>query len=191
MIENIIISKVRIKLLDVFFSNPTELYHVRGLVRKVDEEINAVRRELANLEKAGMVKKEPRGNRLYYWLNLNYLHYPELLVLFTKHSGLGGQIIKNRNRIGKIVYSVFSGKFVRKLERKEDEVDVFIVGEIVMAELAGLIKAEEERRGQEINYTTMTEEEFIFRKKRNDPFLESILKGSKVMILGDEEELLK
>ena len=191
MIENIIVSKVRIKLLDVFFSNPAELYHVRGLVRKIEEEINAVRRELANLEKAGIVKKEPRGNRLYYWLNSNYLYYPELLVLFTKYSGLGGQIIKNRNRIGRIVYSVFSGKFVKKLERKEDEVDVFLVGDIVMAELAGLIKTEEERRGREINYTTMTEEEFIFRKKRNDPFLESILRGSKVMILGNEEELLK
>lgn len=191
MIENIIVSKVRIKLLDVFFSNPGELYHVRGLVRKIDEEINAVRRELANLEKAGIVKKEPRGNRLYYWLNLSYLYYPELLVLFAKYSRLGGQIVKNRNRIGRIVYCVFSGKFVKRLARKEDEVDVFVVGDVVMAELAGLIKAEEERRGREINYTIMTEEEFVFRKKRNDPFLESILRGSRVMILGNEEELLR
>jgi len=191
MIENIIVSKVRIKLLDVFFSNPGELYHVRGLVRKIEEEINAVRRELANLEKAGIVKKEPRGNRLYYWLNLSYLYYPELLVLFAKYSRLGGQIVKNRNRIGRIVYCVFSGKFVKRLARKEDEVDVFEVGDVVMAELAGLIKAEEERRGREINYTTMTEEEFVFRKKRNDPFLESILRGSRVMILGNEEELLR
>jgi len=191
MIENIIVSKVRIKLLVVFFSNPTELYHVRGLVRKIDEEINAVRRELANLEKAGILKKEPRGNRLYYWLNENYLYYQELLGLFSKYSGLGGQIIKNKNRVGKIVYCVFSDKFIRRRERKEDEVDVFIVGEIVMAELAGLIKEEEEKRGREINYSTMSEEEFVFRKKRNDPFLEGILRASKLMILGDEEELLK
>jgi len=191
MIENIIVSKVRIKLLDVFFSSPAELYHVRGLVRKIEEEINAVRRELANLEKAGIVKKEPRGNRLYYWLNSSYLYYPELLIMFSKYSGLGGQIIKNKNRVGRIVYAVFSGKFVKKQERKEDEVDVFVVGDIVMAELAGLIKAEEEKRGREINYTTMTEEEFTFRKKRNDPFIEGILRGRKVMILGNEEELLK
>ncbi len=161
------------------------------MVRKVDEEINAVRRELANLEKAGVLKKEPRGNRLYYWLNTNYLYFSELLVIFAKYSGLGGQIIKNRNRIGKIVFCVFSSKFVRKEERGEEEVDVLVVGEIVMAELAGLIKAEEEKRGREINYTTMSEEEFVFRKKRNDPFLEVILRASKYMILGDEEELVK
>lgn len=166
------------------------MYHVRGLVRKVNEEINAVRRELANLEKAGLTKKEARGNRLYYWLNNNYVYYPELQEIFAKTAGLGGQILKNKNRIGKITYCVFSRKFVAKEERKEDEVDVFMVGDIVMAELTGLVKTEEEKRGQEINYSTMTEEEFIFRKKRNDPFLEGILKKSKVMIIGREEELL-
>jgi hypothetical protein len=54
-----------------------------------------------------------------------------------------------------------------------------------------LIKEEEKKRGREINYSTMSEEEFVFRKKRNDPFLEGILRASKLMILGDEEELLK
>lgn len=191
MLENIIVSKVRVKLLEIFFTEPAEMYHVRGLVRKAGEEINAVRRELANLEKAGILKKEQRGNRIYYWLNLNYIYYPELISVFAKEAGLGSQIIKHKNRIGKISYCVFSGKFVRKTERKEDEVDVLLVGEIVMAELAGLVKAEEERRGREINYTTMSDEEFSFRKRRKDPFLLGILSKSKVMIIGDEEELLK
>jgi len=46
------------------------------------------------------------------------------------------------------------------------------------------------RLGTEINYTAMTEEEFKFRKQRNDPFLVAILSGSRVMIIGDEEGLL-
>lgn len=191
MLKDIVISKVRVKLLDLFFGNPTELYHVRDLVRKIDEEINAVRRELQHLEEAGILKKEPRGNRLYYWLNSNYSLHHELLVMVAKETGLGEQIIKNRNRIGRIAYCVFSDKFLRKMERREGEVDILIVGAIVMVELASLIKGEEEKRGREVNYTVMTEEEFEFRKKRRDPFLLGILTSAKVMIIGDEAELIK
>lgn len=191
MLEDIIVSKVRVKLLCLFFSNPTEIYHVRGLVRKISEEINAVRRELLHLETAGLLKKEPRGNRLYYWVNPNYLLYPELLMLIAKEAGLGEQIIKSKNRIGRIEFCVFSSKFVRRAERKEDEVDILVVGSVVMAELSVLVKTEEEKRGREINYTVMSNEEFDFRKKRRDPFLLGILYSGKVMIIGNEEELLK
>lgn len=191
MLKDIVVSKVRVKLLDLFYSSPAEIYHVRDLVRKIEEEINAVRRELEHLEKIGVLKKEPRGNRLYYWLNTNYVLFHELLTIVSKETGLGDQIIKNRNRIGKISFCVFSDKFVRKIDRKEDEVDILVVGNIVMVELSSLIKAEEEKRGREINYTVMTEEEFGFRKKRRDPFLLGILTGAKVMIVGDELELVK
>lgn len=191
MLKDIIISRVRVKLLQLFFTNPSELYHVRELVRRTGEEINAVRRELANLEITGLLKKEPRANRLYYWLNQNYLLYHELLAMVAKETNLGEQIIKNRNRLGRIVFCVFSGKFVRRMERKESEVDILVVGNIVMAEMAALIKVEEEKRGKEINYTVMTEDEFNFRKRRRDPFLLGILGHSKVMIIGDEEDLLK
>ncbi len=190
MLKDIVVSKVRVKLLDLFFKNPAELYHVRDLVRRTEEEINAVRRELQHLEEAGILKKEPRGNRLYYWLNSNYSLYHELLVIVSKETGLGAEIIKNRNRIGKITFCVFSDKFVRKQERKEDEVDILTVGEVVMVELGALVKAEEEKRGKEINYTVMTEEEFLFRKKKRDPFILSVLLGSRVMLYGDEESML-
>ncbi len=191
MLKDIVVSKVRVKLLDLFFGNPTELYHVRDLVRKTSEEINAVRRELLHLESAGILKKEPRGNRLYYWINPGYGLYHELLIIVAKETGLGEQIIKNKNRIGKVTFCVFSDKFVRKMERKEDEVDILVVGNTVMVELASLVKSEEEKRGKEINYTIMTDEEFEFRKKRRDPFLLGILADAKVMIIGDEVELVK
>jgi DNA-binding transcriptional ArsR family regulator len=190
MLEDLVISKVRVKLLCLFFSNLPEMYHVRDLVRRTGEEINAVRRELANLEKAGLLKKEPRGNRLYYWVNSGYPLLGEILAIVAKESGLGEEIIKNKNRLGKISYAVFSSQFVRRTERRPDEVDILIVGNIVLAELSALIKKEEERRGQEINYTAMTNEEFEFRRKRRDPFLLGILNDSKVMVVGDEVELV-
>lgn len=189
MLKDLIVSKVRVKLLDLFFANPQELYHVREIVRRISEEINAVRRELTHLENCGLLKKEPRGNRIYYWINKNYPLYVDLLTIVSKETGLGEEIIKNKNRIGKVSFCLFSRKFVERRERKEDEVDILVVGDIVMAELAALIKKEEERRGKEINYTVMSNEEFNFRKRRRDPFLLGILESGKIMIIGDEEEL--
>ena len=188
---DIITSKVRIKLLELFFGNPNEMYHVRGIVREVKEEINAVRRELTRLEQAGIIKKEPRGNRVYYWVRNDYPMYGDILALVAKTTGLGAEILANRNKIGKLNHIMFNGKFARYKERKkDDEVDILIVGDVVLPELATLIRVEESKRGREINYTVMSRDEFDFRKKRRDPFLLGILSGSRVMIVGDEDTLV-
>lgn len=190
-LSDIITSKVRIKIIELFLSNVTEMYHVRGIVREIDEEINAVRRELDRLEKAGILRKEARGNRIYYWANSDYPYFGELIALVAKNKGLGSDIIENRRKIGKLTYVMFSGKFVRrKQRRREDDVDVLVVGEVVLPELAALIRKEESKRNREINYTVMGKEELDFRKKRKDPFLGGILAASRVMIIGDEDDLV-
>src|SRR5579859_3878825 len=79
MLADFITSKSRITLLEVFLANPFDMFHVRDLVRKTGDEINAVRRELAFLEKKGVLQKEPRANRVYYSLAKNYLYYHDFL----------------------------------------------------------------------------------------------------------------
>lgn len=190
-LNDIITSKVRIKILELYLSNITEMYHVRGVVREIKEEINAVRRELERLENAGLLKSESRGNRLYYWPRVDYPFFHDVLSMVSKTSGLGAEITANKNKIGKISFVMFSGRFVRRKSRKrEDDVDILVVGDIVLPELAALIRREESKRGKEINYTVMSRDEFDFRKKRRDPFLTGILSGSRIMIIGDEEELV-
>ncbi|MFC1710207.1 hypothetical protein ACFL0F_00920 [Patescibacteria group bacterium] len=188
---NIITSKVKIKILELFFSDVTEMYHVRGVVRKVSEEINAVRHNLDRFEKAGILKKEPRGNRVYYWPRKDHPLFGDILSMVAKTTGLGAQVISNKRKIGSLSFVMFSGRFVRKVKRKaEDEVDILVVGEVVLPELASLIRVEESKRGHELNYTVMSREEYDFRRKRRDPFLQSILYGGRVMIIGDEQDLV-
>lgn len=190
-IGDIVTSKVRVKLLELFFSDVTEMYHVRGIVREVKEEINAVRICLEKFEKEGIVKKEPRGNRIYYWLRNDYPLYGDILSIVAKTTGLGLQIVENKRKIGNISFVMFSGRFVRRLKKKrEDDIDILVVGEVVLPELATLVRLEESKRAAEINYTVMSREEFDFRKKRRDPFLLGILASSRVMIIGDEEDLV-
>ena len=191
MLEDIIISRVRVKILTLFLSHPGVIFHVRDIVRRVSEEINAVRRELAHMDKAGMVTKEQRANRLFYGFRKDYPLYYELMELIGKTSGLGWDILKNKTKLGKIKFAMLSGRYTRGLARRsQTDVDILVVGNVVLPELSQLVKAEEVRREKELNYTVMTEEEFAFRKRRRDPFVLSILQGSRVMIIGDEEELV-
>lgn len=190
MYTDLITSQSRIKLLNVFLSYPYDMFHVRELVRRTGDEINAVRRELAFLEKKGIFSREPRANRVYYSLNKSYPFYYDLLRMGAKTLGLGNDILKNRVKLGKIKYAMLSGRFVRRFKKSPEHVDFLAVGTIVLPELALLVRQEEKRLNTEINYTVMTEEEFEFRKKKRDPFILSILNGSRVMLIGDEEAMI-
>jgi len=191
MLDDLITSKTRKKILHIFLDNPDEMHYVRSLVRKTGEEINSVRRELSILKKIGILTSEKRANRVYYLLDKTYPFYQDLIKIYAKMVGLGAEIIKNRVKLGKIKYAMLSGKFVNRIPVGPDEVDLMIVGNVVLPEVALLVRNEEARIGREINYTVMVEEEFAFRKKRKDPFLSSIIYGPRVMLLGDELSMLK
>lgn len=190
MLSDLITSRSRVKLLNVFLSYPSDMFHVRELVRRTGDEINAVRRELSYLEKKGVLIREPRANRVYYFLSKNYGFYYDLLRIGAKTIGLGESILENRVKLGRLKYAMFSGNFARHLPKGPEDVDLLIVGTVVLPELALLVREEEKRLDSEINYTVMTEEEFDFRKKKRDPFILSILSGSRVMLIGDEEVML-
>src|SRR3954467_13031724 len=82
MFEQLFGSKTRVKLLQLFYSNPNRAFYVREITRKVDEQINSVRRELANLLSIGLITSESTNNRLYYEVNQGYEHHRALSMMF-------------------------------------------------------------------------------------------------------------
>lgn len=189
--EEIFVSRVRVKILQLFLSSQDNLFHVREIVRRVSEEINAVRRELARLEKNGAVTSEWRANRRLYHFRKDYLFYRELLGMVSKTSGLGGVIVKNRVRLGKIKFAFAAIRFLKGEASGSEDVDILIVGQIVLPELQAIISDEQAKREAEINYSYMDEAEFNFRVKRRDPFILRVLIQPKIMLIGDEAELLE
>src|SRR3990167_9878602 len=127
MLSDLITSQSRIKLLSVLLAQPSEIYHVRELARRTGDEINAVRRELLFLEKKGILVREPRANRVYYAFSKNYPFYFDLLRMGAKIAGLGAAILRNRIKVGKVKYAMFSGKFARRMEKRPTDVDFIIV----------------------------------------------------------------
>lgn len=189
--QEFMISKTRVKMMELFFTKPTEMYFVREITRATKEEINAVRRELDRMVSYSLLKSEQRGNRLYYFLNARYVFFQELQQMVAKSTGLGLKLRKLQRKLGTIAFVMFSAKFIQGKRPNQEEVDILIIGDVVLPELQALIKEEEERLGREINYAVFSEEEFTFRKTRRDPFVMDILFGSRVMVVGSEEEFVE
>src|ERR1041384_6507137 len=82
MIEQLFGSKTRVKLLQLFYSNPNRSFYVREITRKIDEQINSVRRELSNLLSIGIIKSDANNNRLYYEVSQDYEFYAPLAMIF-------------------------------------------------------------------------------------------------------------
>lgn len=187
--DELFISKVRVKILKLFLTAQEPLLHVREIVRRVDEEINAVRRELLRMEKYGLVSSEWRANRRLYHFRKDYIFYQELLRLVVKSAGLGGSIIKNKAKLGKIKYAMLSLRFAKQEAPGSEDVDILIVGQIVLPEFQSLIAEEQTKRDFEINYSFMDEAEFQFRVRRRDPFIIKVITQPKIMLIGDEDDL--
>jgi hypothetical protein len=84
MIEQLFGSKTRVKLLRLFFSNPNRSFYVREITRIVDEQINSVRRELANMLSLGIITSDSSNNKLYYEVNQKYEYYKALHMMFSE-----------------------------------------------------------------------------------------------------------
>lgn len=190
MIEHLFISKVRVKLLHLFFSDLSREIHIRGIVRKIDEEINAVRRELKNLEEIDILQSEKRGNRLYYKINPRCPVSDEITGLIHKEFGLGGIVLRNTDTLGSVLYAVLTTAFIQNHHPSSYDIDLIMIGDINLKSLSSLVKKAEEEMKREIRYTVMDEEEFTFRKKKRDAFVMNILEKSKIMLIGDENRLL-
>ncbi len=189
-LHDLVVSKVRVKVIEAFFQQPDEMLYVREITRMINEEINAVRRELERLLECGLIKSEQRGNRLYYSLNKRYLFFQELQQIVAKSTGLGRKLRRLRRKLGTIDYAMFSGRFIRGLKPVRDEVDILIVGDVVLSELEALMKEEQVRVNRELNYAVFSLEEFEFRKARRDPFVMEILYDSRVMVIGSEDDFV-
>ncbi|HBO99790.1 MAG: polymerase subunit beta protein [Candidatus Uhrbacteria bacterium GW2011_GWF2_41_16] len=191
-LEQLFGSKTRARLLGLFLQNPDKAFFVRELTRKIDAQLNSVRRELQNLVDLGLVieqqeqKDEHAGKRLadrkrYYTVNQQFLLYHDLRLLFKKVQILLKQnLVQEIEAQGTIDFLLFTGRFMND---PNIPTDLLIVGSIDQKSLQRVVAVFESELGAEINYTLMPKEEFTYRRQIADRFLFSILEGEKVVMV--------
>lgn len=193
MVEQLFGSKTRVKLLQLFYGNPNRSFYVREITRKIDEQINSVRRELANLLSIGIISSDDQQNRLYYEVNQKYEFYEPLQAIFG--SGTVAKKAKvpvakaegnDLKVLGNVELAIYTGQFTRD---ESSGTDILIVGDVNQTKLGKFISELEEKEGHEMRYSVMPLTEFQYRRQVKDRFLSNIL-ASKKQVLVDKHDLL-
>jgi len=197
VIEQLFGSKTRVKLLHLFTSNPNRAFYVREITRKIDEQINSVRRELSNLLTVGVITSESANNRLYYEVNQDYEHYEALKSIFSEKKGgykpsavaaskTDDDITKKVKSLGSVEIAFLTGEFTRDLRAP---IDLLIVGDVNKTKLTNFVKELEESEGREVRYVKMPMHEYKYRIDINDRFLADALESKKTIIVDKTGEI--
>jgi hypothetical protein len=187
-LKKLFVSQVRVDILKLFLLRPAVSYHVREITRLVGTEINAVRRELANLSGLGMLQSTPQKNRIYYQLRHDFPFLGEILGLVVKEEGLGKALLGRNNR--DVKFAFVSVPFLLGRVAGPEEIDILVVGRIPLSKISAVVKEEEKHRGNEINYAVLSEKEFEELKKRRDPLIINALLQPKVVLTVGSENYL-
>ena len=192
MIEQLFGSKTRVKLLQLFYSHPNRSFYVREITRKIDEQINSVRRELSNLLSIGIISSDTNNNKLYYEVNQSFEHHQALASIFgggdtaTKNSTGEQSAVQKMKALGNVELAFFTGQFTRD---ESSGVDFLLVGDINPTQLEKYISELEQKEGKDIRYAVMEPSELQYRLQVNDRFIALVL-GSKKQIIIDKNNLL-
>ncbi|HSR89174.1 MAG TPA: hypothetical protein VLK22_02110 [Candidatus Udaeobacter sp.] len=195
MLEQIFGSKTRVKLLNIFFHAPERSFYVRELARLAESQLNAIRRELSNLEKVGLIipisidEADPQdgagtGRSKYFKLNLASLLHTEMKSLIFKAQMLYEreliEVLKEKS--GKLKMLLFTGCFT---DAKDAETDILLVGEVRPLLIGRLVTEFEKKLGKSLRYTIMSQKEFNDRREIGDKFLYSIFEGKYITVVDE------
>lgn len=206
MIEQLFGSKTRVKLLQLFYSNPNRSFYVREITRKIDEQINSVRRELSNLLSAGIITSDANNNRLYYEVNQEYEFHKPLAQIFggmaiedeekpakkgdkstkPKASEIAAEhpLSKALRGTGHVELAILTGQFTRD---DSSGVDVLVVGDVNQSKIANFIEELEAAENKELRYTVMPTSTYRYRVEINDRFITGILAAKKQVIISSQD----
>ena len=169
--------------------NPERELYVREVARLTGEDYKNVSMELRNLEEIGLLSSRNEGNLKYFSLNKAFVIYEELKSIFMKTKGAVGILREAVSTKRDIDYAFIYGSFATGEERAESDIDLMVIGRISLEEVLALIRGPEEKLSREINVSLYDLQEIRKRVKDHDPFIMEVLEGSKIMLIGDENEL--
>ena len=177
MLKALFSSKARLKLLSTFLLNPDEEYFIRELTRKLDEQINSIRRELDNLKKIGLLRSRVKNRKKYYYTNKEFVIFNELRDIFLKAMNNDSDLIKNIGKMGEVELLLLSGVFVGQ----DAPVDILVVGDIDKEKFQKLL-SESSKMGKDLKFTSLTKRDFLYRLECKDKFIHELIADEKNIV---------
>jgi len=172
MVETLISSKTRIKLLVKFFLNSKTTGYLRNLESEFGESTNAIRVELNKFEKAGMLQSFFEGNKKIFKANTGHPFFEDIHNIVRKYVGIDKIVDNIVKRLGDVNRVYLVGEVSRGLDSRI--IDLLIIGNIDRSYLADLVAKAEPMIKRKIRYVIYTDEEFTkeeFAAYKPEPLL--------------------
>jgi len=192
MLATILGSKLRAKVLGWLFTHPDERYFVRQLTTLLGEDSTNVSRELARLEKTGVLILTTEGKQKYYQANRGSPVFNELHGLIVKTAGVA-DILRSAlaPAMERIKVAFIFGSIASRTEERTSDIDMMVIGETTFSEIVSLISPAQRTLGREINPVVYPASEFKQKIQENHHFLKTVLESDKIFLVGDEHELAR
>lgn len=181
-----------VAVLTVFLEHPEEEIYQSLIVETTKCALIQVQRALKRLEETGLITRAKSGNRIYYKANRLHPAFEDIKRALFK-TVLFGDLLKETldSLKGKIQFSFIYGSIARGEENFSSDIDLFIVGDLGMRDIASLLGSVGSDIGREINPTVYPIHEFKRKIKEKNLFLEEIIHKPKIWLIGDESEFAK
>ena len=180
-------SHLRRKLLTFFFVNRKARVYVRQLALALQSDSTNTSRELARLEREGLLRAELEGRQLYYSLNLAYPYLKPLFALLQGSIGILPTLKTALQPLAGIETAWIYGSFARNQADAASDIDLLIVGQPDPAALAAKVRKAETSLRREINYTVLSSRELARRRRNHDPFISDIWSGKRIELIPDDQ----
>lgn len=165
MLETLISSRTRIKLLLRLFLNPYNTAYLRGLAEEFNESTNAIRVELNRFEEAGMILSENKGNKKMYKANDRHPLFGDLRNILLKYVGIDRIIEVIINRMGRLEKLYLSGDYAKG--KDTGIIDLIFIGDMDRGYLVNLITKAEKLIDRKVRFLTYETEEWDNEPKKN------------------------
>lgn len=191
MLKSLMGSKTRQILLSTFFENPDKEYYTRQIASMRKKSVGTLHREIKKLISAGILNAREVGNIKLFSLNKQNPVYEELKNIISKTEGVIKLVKDAVLEVEGVKVAFIYGSFAKGDERPDSDVDIFLIGDDIDENKLVLgISDLEKKIFKEINYTRYTENEYKKeKKKKKNSFILEVIKGKKIFIRGDENDL--
>jgi predicted nucleotidyltransferase/predicted transcriptional regulator with HTH domain len=182
-------SKIRRKILALFFADESRKFYINEMARLVDTTQGTCRRELNKLVDMGFLMTAKEGNLQFYHVNKINPLYGEFKTIIQKTIGIEALLKDSLERVTGINFAFIFGSYAKREFKPESDIDMAVVGDVKEELLMKILKNIEKTIGREINYHIYYQKEFKEKIKANS-FVRNIIKDY-IMVAGDEREFRK
>ena len=186
---DVLFSKIRKKILVLFFTHPDTEYHLREVVRCIQGGRGAVARELNALAEVGILIRKERANLVIYSANHECPVYDEIHNLIVKTAGVADVLLSVLSNLESISYAFIFGSTASGDLDGISDIDLFVVGDVNFNEVSEVLFSAEKTLSREITPVVYSEEEIITKLLQSNHFVTGVLEKPIIMLIGDEDEL--